>query len=96
MSDATSDQHVDELLEQQIAAVVAGAPSEAEGRALNARLRHDPAARRLYIEHLMLHGQLQWELAQPGRVSGGLPVPPARDSGTSRGTDSAAHRRQVA
>ncbi len=94
MSRDDQDSRVDELLEQQIAAVVAGAPSEAEGRALNARLRGDRAARRLYIEHLMLHGQLQWELAQPGRVNGGLPVPPARDSGTVSGAESAARRQQ--
>src|SRR5277367_7200476 len=55
-------------MEQWVGDLLSGTLSHREREKLAARLRAEPAARRLYVEHLMLHGMLQWEFASAAGV----------------------------
>jgi hypothetical protein len=55
-------------IEQWVGDLLSGTLSHREREQLAARLHAAPAARRLYVEHLMLHGMLQWEFASSAGV----------------------------
>jgi hypothetical protein len=59
-------------MEQWVGDLLAGTLGHRERERLALRLRADTAARRLYVEHLMLHGMLQWELASAAGGVGGV------------------------
>lgn len=50
-------------MEVWVSDLLAGTLGHREREKLAERLRGDADARRVYVEHLMLHGMLQWELA---------------------------------
>ena len=59
----TEDPPVADPMEQWVGDLLAGTLSHREREKLAERLQADSTARRLYVEHLMLHGMLQWEFA---------------------------------
>ncbi len=55
-------------MEQWVGDLLSGTLGHREREKLAARLRAEPSARKLYVEHLMLHGMLQWEFASSAGV----------------------------
>lgn len=59
----TDQPPVTDPMEAWVGDLLAGTLGHGEREKLAERLRGDATARRLYVEHLMLHGMLQWEFA---------------------------------